>query len=134
MADAALYTTENLKLLQGLKWISRVPLTLTQAIEVIRQVVPFAEWEGLAGGYRLIEVCTTSADVNQRWVVVESEKRREADLKALQKRVEKEAQRQQRQLDKLSKESFACEADALKASKKFEQTLRRLPIESSVSG
>jgi transposase len=123
VADAALYTAENLKQLQGLRWISRVPLTLSEAQEVIRQVVPFAEWEGLAEGYRLIEVCTTYAEVAQRWVVVESEKRREADLKALQKRVKQEEQRQQHQLNKLSKESFACEADALKAMKKFEQPL-----------
>jgi transposase len=124
VADAALYTAENLKRLQGLKWISRVSLSLSQAQEVIRQVVPFAEWEGLAQGYRLIEVCTTYAEVAQCWVVVESEKRREVDLKALQKRIKQEEQRQQRQLDQLCKESFACEADALKAAKKFEQTLR----------
>lgn len=123
VADAALYTAENLKQLQGLTWISRVPLTLSEAQEVIRQVVPFAGWDGLAGGYRLIEVCTTYAEVAQRWVIVESEKRREADLKAFQKRVEQEEQRQQRQLDKLAKESFACAADALKAMNKFEQTL-----------
>ena len=124
VADAALYSAKNLKQLQGLKWISRVPLTLSEAQEVIRQVVPFAEWEGLSQGYRLIEVCTTYAEVAQRWVVVESEKRREADLKALQKRVEQEKKHQQRQLDKLLQESFACEADALKAAKKFEQPWR----------
>jgi transposase len=65
VADAALYTAENLKLLVGLKWISRVPLTLAEAQEIIRQVVPFAEWQGLAQGYRLIEVCTTYAEVAQ---------------------------------------------------------------------
>lgn len=101
-----------------------MPLTLNEAQDVIRQVVPLAESKGLAKGYRLIEVCTTYAEVAQRWVVVESEKRREADLKQLQKRVQQEEQRQQRQLDKLAQESFACEADALKALKKFEQTWR----------
>lgn len=134
VADAALYNAENLKQLQGLTWISRVPLTLSDAQTVIRQVVPFAEWEGLAEGYRLIEVCTTDAEVAQRWVVVESEKRREADLKALQKRVQQAEQRQQRQLKKLGQEPFACEADALTALKKFEQSLRyhRLTQESVV--
>jgi transposase len=72
----------------------------------------------------LIEVCTTYAEVAQRWVIVESERRREADLKALQKRVKQEEQRQQRQLEKLCKETFACETDALKAIKQFEQPLR----------
>jgi transposase len=123
VADAALYTAENLKQLQGLKWISRVPLTLNEAQEVIRQVVPFAAWEGVAKGYRLIEVCTTYAEVPQRWVVVESDKRREADLKQLQKRVKQDEQRQQGRLDKFMQESFACEADALSAIKKFEKTL-----------
>lgn len=94
VADAALYTAENLQQLQGLKWISRVPLTLSQAQAVIRQVVPFAEWKGLAQGYRFIEVCVTDAEGAQRWVVVESEKRREADLKALQIRVQQAAQHQ----------------------------------------
>lgn len=124
VADAALYNAENLKQLQGLKWMSRVPLTLTEAQEVLRPAVPVAEWKGLANDYRLIELCTTDAEVAQRWVVVESDKRREADLKQLQKRVNQDEQRQHRQLDKLSQESFACEADALKAAKKFEQTWR----------
>jgi transposase len=123
VADAALYSAETLQQLQGLQWISRVPLTLTEAQMVIHQVVPFAEWQGLDKGYRLIEVCTTYAKVAQRWVIVESEQRREADLKALQKRVTQQQQRQQRQLDKLCKESFACQADALKAMKQFEQGL-----------
>ena len=124
VADAALYTAENLKQLVGLKWISRVPLTLAGAQEVIRQVLPFAEWQGLAAGYRLIEVCTTYAGVTQRWVVVESDRRREADLKQLHKRVRQDEQCQQRHLDKLCKESFACEADALKEMQQFEQRLR----------
>jgi hypothetical protein len=45
-------------------------------------------------------------------------------LKALQKRVKQQEQRQQRQLEKLCKETFACEADALKDIKQFEQPLR----------
>ena len=123
VADAALYNAENLKQLGSLKWVSRVPLTLSLAQEVIAQVIPFAQWTGLALGYRLIEVCTTYAEIAQRWVVVESDKRREADLKSLEKRVEQDRQRQHRHLEKLSKEAFACEADARKALKQFEQTL-----------
>jgi transposase len=130
VADAAVYTAENLKQLGTLKWISRVPLTLTQAQEVIAQVTPFGEWEGLAKGYRLIEVCTTYAGIAQRWVVVESDKRREADLKQLQKRVEQHEHRQRRGLEQLCKETFACEADALKAIAQFEQTLRYCQLTS----
>jgi len=72
VADAALYTAENLQQLAGLKWISRVPLTLELGKEVIRQVTPVGDGEELPQGYRLIELCTTYAQIEQRWVVVES--------------------------------------------------------------
>jgi transposase len=123
VADAALYTAENLQQLAGLKWISRVPLTLELAKEVIRQVTPMGDWEELPLGYRWIELCTTYAQIEQRWVVVESDNRRAADLQQLDKRLQKEQQRHNRQLNQLCKESFACEADALKAMNQFEQTL-----------
>jgi transposase len=80
VADAALYTAENLQQLAGLKWISRVPLTLELAQAVIRQVTPVGDWEELPQGYRLIELCTTYAQIEQRWIVVESDRRRAADL------------------------------------------------------
>jgi transposase len=123
VADAALFTAENLKQMGSLQWISRVPLTLSQAQEVIAQVTPYADWKGIAKGYGLIELCTTYAGIAQRWVVVESDKRKDADLKQLQKRVEQQHNRQRRHLEQLCKESFACEADALKAIQQFEQTL-----------
>jgi hypothetical protein len=40
-----------------------VPLTLKEAQAVIHQVVPFAKWQGFAPGDRLIEVCTTDAEI-----------------------------------------------------------------------
>ncbi|WP_404783115.1 IS1634 family transposase [Altericista sp. CCNU0014] len=123
VADAALFTAENLKQMGSLKWVSRVPLTLNQAQEVIAQVTPSVEWKGVGTGYRLIGVCTTYAGIRQRWVVVESDQRKDADLKQLQKRVEQQEHRQRRHLEQLCKESFACEADAIKAINAFEQTL-----------
>jgi transposase len=75
----------------------------------------------------LIEVCTTYAGIAQRWVVVESDKRREADLKQLQKRVEQHEHRQRRGLEQLCKEIFACEAEAIQ---QFGQTLRYCQITS----
>jgi transposase len=124
IADAALYSAENLEQMQRLKWISRVPLTLSDAQAVIRQVVPFAQWQGLSEGYRLIEVCSRYADVPQRWVIVESETRRDADLKGLEKRVQQAEQRHQQQLNQLMQQEFACEADALSAAEKFHKSLR----------
>jgi hypothetical protein len=77
---------ETLQQLQGLQWTLPSAFDPQLSPDVTDQVVPFAEWQGLNQGDRLIEVCTTYAEIPQRWVVVESEKRREADLKALHQR------------------------------------------------
>lgn len=123
VGDAALYSAETLKQLTGLQWITRVPLTLSEAQAVVRQGNPHGDWEDLPPGYRLVELCSRYGDIEQRWVLVESEKRREADLKQLEKRITQAMTRQQRQLDHLAKTAFACQSDALKAMATFEQTL-----------
>jgi hypothetical protein len=35
VAESALYTADNLKLLQGIRWISRVPLTIAEAKRLV---------------------------------------------------------------------------------------------------
>ncbi|WP_416666053.1 IS1634 family transposase [Egbenema bharatensis] len=57
-------------------------------------------------------------------MIVESEKRRDADLKGIKKRVQQAEQRQQQQLNQLMQQEFACEADALSAIEKFQKSLR----------
>ena len=76
-------------------------------------------------GYRIAEVSSCYGDIRQRWLVVESSQRRGSDLKALEKRLEKATRRTQTQLDKLSRQPFACEADAQQAINKFEKTLKQ---------
>ncbi|CCI01119.1 hypothetical protein MICAC_1620001 [Microcystis aeruginosa PCC 9443] len=38
VCDTALYSQENLQLIQDLKWISRVPMTIKKAKELVRNV------------------------------------------------------------------------------------------------
>jgi hypothetical protein len=61
--------------------------------------------------------------VQQRWFVVESQERKQSDLKKLDKTLSNQTSRQQTQLQQLCTQEFACEADALAALKKFEQKL-----------
>ncbi|MGB7083998.1 MAG: IS1634 family transposase [Phormidesmis sp.] len=51
--------------------------------------------------------------------------KRGSDLKALEKRLEKATRRAQTQLDKLSRQPFACEVDAQQALYRFEKTLKQ---------
>jgi transposase len=55
--------------------------------------------------------------------VVESQERKKADLKKLEKTLAKARTHEQSQLRQLCTQEFACEADALAALKKFEYTL-----------
>jgi transposase len=124
VADSALYSAENLDLLKQVRWLSRVPLTLNEAKQVLRQVQE-QEWMSSATeGYRIGEFESKYGGIEQRWFVVESAARRDADLKQLDKRVTQQFQQQQAKLRALCAQEFACEPDARKAAHKFEQSLR----------
>ena len=131
VADAALYSAENLQQLGTLRWISRVPLTLTQAHELIETIDESAFEPSQSAGYRLAEVGCTYGGINQRWLVVESTQRQVADLKRWEKRLAKATQQVQTQLDQLSHHSFACEADAQQALAQFEKGLKQHLISES---
>lgn len=123
VADDALYSADNLQQLGTLRWISRVPLTLTQANELIEHIDESAFRTSQFEGYRIAAVGCSYGGVNQRWLVVESSQRQAADLKQWAKRLTKATQQTQTKLDQLSRQSFACQADAQKALARFEQGL-----------
>ena len=75
-------------------------------------------------GYRIAECCSNYGGAKQRWLIVESVARQEADLKQLEKRLAKQLSQAQSQLRQLCLTEFACAADALKAAKRFESRLR----------
>ena len=124
--DAAFYTKENLSDFQySIKWISRVPFTLKAAQELTQTLLSEQFIKStLYEGYRLCKACTEYAGIKQLWVVVESDERKEADLKALSKRIEKSLSANIKSLKSLESKEFACEADALSAAADFEKTLK----------
>ena len=69
-------------------------------------------------------MCSTYADVRQRWLVVHSQARQTSDLKALDKRVAKQLTKQPQALVSLGAHPFACEADALQAATAFAKKLK----------
>jgi transposase len=124
--DAAFYTEENLSNFQyNIKWLSRVPLTIKAAQELTQTLLPeqFTN-SNLYQGYRFCPVCNEYAGIKQLWVVVESDERKEAALKALPSRIEKSLAANLKNLKRLESKEFACEADALSAAADFEKTLK----------
>lgn len=123
VADSALYSEENLQRLSGLRWLARVPLTLKAASELVKQLPEAALQPTELTGYRMAAVCCEYGQVRQRWFVVEGQKRRRADLKQLEKTMNKAKAHEHAQLKQVCGQSFACQADALGERGQVEQRL-----------
>ena len=123
VADAALYSEANLQSLSGLQWLTRVPLTLKSAVEVVSQLPATALQPTGLVGYDIGTVCTDYGGVPQRWFVVESQARKQADLQKLEQRLEQTTTQKQRELNQLCAQEFACAADAEAALQRFQRRL-----------
>lgn len=114
VCDSALYSQENLKLIQHLKWITRVPMTLKKAKELVQNV----EIEAITNderkkranlnleGYTWKEQIVNYGGIKQIWLIVVSEKRQKSDLEKLDKKLKQEAEKCQKNLKKLQLERF----------------------------
>ena len=124
VADSALYSSENLQALGNTPWITRVPATIAEALWLMQTLPPEQFIASCLSNYRIAEVCSTYAGVRQRWLVVESESRQQADLKQLDKRIAKAYTEKVNALKTLTAHPFACQADALDALDGFEKKLK----------
>ena len=87
VADAALYTADNLQQMAQLRWVSRLPATLKCAKDLLQQIHPDALVPSSLVGYQIAACGNNYAQIPQRWLVVKSQARLESDLKQLEKRL-----------------------------------------------
>jgi len=125
VADSALYSADNITQMDSLEWISRVPLTVGQANELLDLIEESAFACSEVEGYRIAQVCSQYGGVRQRWLVVESAQRKASDLQQLDKRLAKAAGQARRQVESLMRQSFACAADALQAADQLSAQLKQ---------
>lgn len=123
VVDSALYSAHNLSEVQQMRWVSRVPSTLTEVKQVLA-VLDDEQFVPTQAGHKVAEVCSTYADIWQRWVVVASDERRKSDLAALDKKLQDLDGKLGKELAKLCKSEFACEADALEAAERLATGLK----------
>jgi hypothetical protein len=121
VADGALYSADNITAMTGLKWLTRVPLSISAAATLVDEVVELTD-SGIKG-YALKESSSEYAGVEQRWFLIESEQRRKSDFKQLTKRIERQRQKSQQELNQLCAIEFACIADATAAAQKLSQQI-----------
>lgn len=90
VADAALYTASNLQQMAKLRWVSRVPATLTSAKDLLPQIHPDALVTCSLTGYQMVACGNRYAQIPQGWLVLNSQGRLVSDLKQLAKRQPKQ--------------------------------------------
>jgi transposase len=131
VADSALYTESNLKMMSELRWLCRVPLSIKAAKSLI-STIPESEFiDSTIPGYKLASKTENYAGIEQRWLVVQSQERRESDLRKLTQKITKAELKAVQDLKKLSQEEFACEADAIKALLKLSKQFKYHQINES---
>lgn len=120
VADAALYGADNLASLGSLRWLCRVPATLTEARRALRET-PRADFlqSSQHEGYRFAELQSNYGGVAQRWLVVHSEKLQEAATERLGRNLSQREKELDRVLRRLCRTEFACYKDATEAAEAF---------------
>jgi transposase len=111
VADAALYSEENLVAMAGLKWLTRVPLSIKAGGELVETTTGLKASK--LKGYATAESVSEYGGISQRWILVESQERRKSDINKLDKKIEKIQQNCHQELQVLAKQDFACAADAI---------------------
>lgn len=103
VADSALYTASNLAEMkkENLRWLTRVPLTVKKARERVMNLEEKQWKKAEEKGYKYQEIIENYHGISQRWLIVESEKRKESDLEKLAKNIEKELTKIEKQIQKL---------------------------------
>lgn len=122
VADAALYSKENLVAMSGLKWLTRVPLSIKAAGELVG--ITTGLQPSKLQGYTTTESMSEYGGVSQRWILVESQSRRKSDIKQLDKKLEQIQQKCHRELQVLAGQDFACVADAMAAAEKLSTNMK----------
>lgn len=127
--DSAGYTAETLKEMQTMRWLMRVPETVAQAKQAVKEAVD-AEMQELTAGYKGKELICEYAGINQRWLVIASQAARTRELKTLEKAQAKELEKAQKGWGKIVSQPFNCQVDAEKALAQFNQKLKYHRVEA----
>jgi len=103
VADSALYTASNLAEMkkEKLHWLTRVPFNIKKAREIVTKIKDKQWKKAEQEGYKYAEKRENYHGVEQRWLIVESEKRKESDLVKLERNIKKESEKIAKQIKKI---------------------------------
>jgi transposase len=101
------------------KWVTRVPATITEAKALLATIGSEQMQAAAPEGYLMIEQRVTYAAIEQRWLVVLYDPRRQRELAQLERQVAQEQGQAVKALHKLTRQTFACETDARAAAEQL---------------
>ena len=111
IADSALYTEDNIKLLgTEMKWITHVPATIGEVDRLLNADLDFTP--GTDPRYAFHVTHLNYGDIPQRAVVVWSEEMKKRTERTFNKKIQKETDAALKELKKLMNRKFACVPDA----------------------
>jgi transposase len=118
--DSAGYARDNLKTLEKMRWLMRVPETLADVKALVKETEQDAMTQ-VADGYWGQEVKSEYGGIQQRWLVVFSQATYDRELKTLERTQEREREAVEKGWRKVCQTTFNCEADAEKVVVRFNQ-------------
>jgi transposase len=123
--DAAFYSEPNLQQVSSLRWLSRVPQTLSAAKDLIGPSTDeLTAVDCPLKDYQMWETTANYGGIEQRWILIESQTRK-ADAALWEKEVERLERRLNRELKQLQKTVFACRPDVCEALIQFQAQLEK---------
>ncbi len=121
--DSAFYTAKNIKENNDIRWVTRVPETLSE----VKSLYSSLNKETMAScenGYSYLALRNYYGNIEQRWLVVFSEHAYQREMKTFNKNLLKKRKQNEAKLKHLRNIVFSCKADAVKAAKRFSKKLR----------
>jgi len=111
IADSALYSEENIKMLgTETPWITRIPANVNQSAALLDADLDMTPGDDPKYAFYATEL--NYGDIPQKAVVVWSEDKQKRDEKTLDKRVQKADRQARKELKTLQRMRFACAPDA----------------------
>ena len=132
VGDSALYSKDNLGLLQEIKWLTRVPLSIKEAKNLVQELSSLEFETSEIDGYSFVEKKSNYGGIPQRWLVlkdtashmVKSEARAQSDKKSLEKKITKEQELINKKVAKLFKKTFVNATAAELSLKQVQSKLK----------
>lgn len=134
VADSAFYSIEKLKNYDCVKWISRVPETLSACKEILKREDDDFDWkQGETAGYRYCEIKEEQGGVKQRWLVVSSSEAYQRESKTFEQKLLRIKEHLVKSCWHLSHEVFHCTSDAQEALMKLAQKQKFFDLNGRIS-